>query len=63
MNDQLIPKQPRRLLQPSKQVLRDQLALAATEIERLRWKLDWLKQPWWKRLFRSPMSYIDHDHR
>lgn len=54
MSDQLIPRQPRRLRQPSKQVLRDQLALAATEIERLRGEVERLSKPWWKRMARMP---------
>lgn len=48
MNPQpdLIPRQPRRMKQPRKDVLREQLALAAAEIERLR-------TPWWRRIFRK----------
>lgn len=41
----LIPREPRRMKQPRKDVLREQLALAAAEIERLR-------MPWW-RIFRK----------
>ncbi|WP_312320681.1 hypothetical protein [Stenotrophomonas sp.] len=36
MNPQLFPRQPRRMRQPPKEVLRDQLATAADEVIRLR---------------------------
>ncbi|WP_312318889.1 hypothetical protein [Stenotrophomonas sp.] len=36
MNPQLFPRQPRRMRQPAKEVLRDQLATAADEVIRLR---------------------------
>ncbi|WP_268739007.1 hypothetical protein [Luteimonas fraxinea] len=36
--------------QPRKDVLRDQLVLAATEIERLRIENERLRRPWWRRL-------------
>ena len=36
--------------QPRKDVLRDQLVLAAAEIERLRIENERLRRPWWRRL-------------
>lgn len=36
MKQQLFPRQPRRLRQPSKDFLREQLAMAADEIIRIR---------------------------
>lgn len=45
----LFPRQPRRMRQPRKDVLRDQLALAASEIETLRAENQRLRQPWWLR--------------
>lgn len=60
MNEQLVPKLPRRLKQPTKQVLRDHLAVAASELERTHGELqrlqadnDRLRQPWWKRIRRK----------
>lgn len=46
----LFPRPPRRMRQPRKDVLRDQLALAATEIETLRAENQRLRQPWWLRV-------------
>lgn len=64
---ELIPRKPRRLKQPTKDVLREQLALAADEIIRLRQVIDTVKtlagwhdwqnpkpaRPWWRRIFRK----------
>jgi len=36
MNPQLFPRQPRRMKQPAKDMLREQLVLAADEVIRLR---------------------------
>ncbi|MDQ7302409.1 hypothetical protein [Stenotrophomonas sp. Sm0581] len=36
MNAQLFPREPRRMKQPAKDVLREQLAVAADEVIRLR---------------------------
>lgn len=47
----LFTLQPRRMKQPRKDVLREQLALAATEIERLRTENDRLRRRWWHRFF------------
>lgn len=61
----LIPREPRKLRQPTKEVLREQLALAADEIIRLRaamdgvtfaswgWSVETRKRPWWRRIFRN----------
>jgi hypothetical protein len=39
--------------QPRKDVLREHLAVAASEIERLRAENETLKRPWWQRLFHT----------
>lgn len=52
MKDQLIPRAPRRMKQPRKDVLREQLALAADEIARLRIENERLRRPWWRRIIR-----------
>ena len=49
----LIPREPRRMKQPRKDVLRDQLALAATTIETQRAQLERLQTPWWRRIWRD----------
>jgi len=56
MNGQqnLVPRQPRRLKQPRKDVLREQLALAADEIIRLRAENERLRLPWWRKRTRLP---------
>lgn len=61
MKQQLIPKARRRKRQPSAEVMRQQLALAADEIIRLRtayaaiWERKYADEPrpWWRRIFRS----------
>ncbi len=50
---QLIPRQPRRMQQPRKDVLREQLALAAETIERQAATIEHLRTPWWRRLWRK----------
>lgn len=50
MKEQLFPREPRRMKQPRKDVLRDQLVLAAAEIERLCNENERLRRPWWWRL-------------
>ncbi len=52
MTDQLFPRPPRRMKQPRKDVLREFLADAATEIERLRAENERLRTPWWRRLIK-----------
>lgn len=47
----LIPRQPRRMRQPRKDVLREELARAATTIEELRAELE-RRTPWWLRAIR-----------
>lgn len=62
MTDQLIPREPRRKKQPTADVLREQLRLAADEIIRLQRELDGartdlayakelLGRPAWRRIF------------
>lgn len=46
----LIPRHARRMRQPTKDTLREELARAATEIERLRIENEQLRLPWWRRL-------------
>ena len=46
--DQLFPRKPKRLRQPRKEVLREQLRLAADQIIELRAENHRLR--WWKRL-------------
>lgn len=50
MADQLFAREPRRMKQPRKDTLREQLVLAAAEIERLRIENERLRRPWWRRL-------------
>lgn len=50
---QLIPKQPRRMKQPRKETLREQLALAATTIEQQRTEIERLRAPWWRRIVKT----------
>lgn len=50
MTDQLFPRQPRRMRQPRKDQLRDELARAAERIERLETENERLRRPWWWRL-------------
>lgn len=52
MTDQLFPRQPRRMRQPKKDQLRDELARAAARIEALETENEHLRQPWWRRLIR-----------
>lgn len=52
--DPIPPRPPRRMKQPVKAVLREQLALAADEIERQRITIEHLRTPWWRRLWRKP---------
>lgn len=49
----LIPRAPRRMKQPRKDLLREQLALAATTIEQQRAELERLRAPWWRRIWRK----------
>ncbi|UHQ21930.1 hypothetical protein LVB77_14775 [Lysobacter sp. 5GHs7-4] len=47
---ELFPKPPRRMKQPTKGQLREQLADAAAELERRGALIDHLRTPWWRRL-------------
>lgn len=49
----LIPREPRRMKQPRKDLLREQLALAATTIEQQRAELERLRAQWWRRIWRK----------
>ena len=67
--NQLFPRQPRRMRQPRKDKLREELARAADTIEQQRQTIDYLERandvtrfavslnrpprPWWRRIFRS----------
>jgi hypothetical protein len=53
MSEQLFPRPPRRMRQPRKDVLRDELTRAADTIERQRIVIDRLRTPWWRRLLRK----------
>ncbi len=50
MTDQLFPRQPRRLKQPTKDVLRQHLARVTEENIRLRAENERLRAPWWRRI-------------
>ena len=50
MTDQLFPRPPRRMRQPRKDQLRDELARAAARIEALETENEHLRRPWWRRL-------------
>lgn len=52
MIDQLIPRLPRRMRQPRKDALREELARAASTIEQLRAENERLRAPWWRRIIR-----------
>ncbi len=59
MSAEMFPRAPRRMKQPRKAVLRDQLAQAATALAQkdaenahLRAVIDHLRRPWWRRVFR-----------
>ncbi len=49
----LIPRQPRRMKQPRKDLLREQLVLAAETIERQAATIERLRAPWWRRIWRA----------
>ncbi|KMM77044.1 hypothetical protein ACP93_02445 [Xanthomonas sp. NCPPB 1128] len=50
MTDQLFPRQPRRLKQPTKDLLRQHLASITEENIRLRAEVERLRSTWWRRL-------------
>ena len=53
MTDQLFPRPPRRMRQPKKDQLRDELARAAARIEALETENEHLRRlPWWRRLLK-----------
>lgn len=47
---ELFPRAPRRMKQPTKAQLRDQVAEAAAELERRGAIIEQLQKPWWRRL-------------
>lgn len=47
---QLFPKPRKRLRQPSKRILRDELRRAADRIIELQEENEALRRPWWKRI-------------
>lgn len=51
MTDQLIPRAPRRMKQPRKELLRDTVEALTAENIRLRQENERLRLPLWKRLF------------
>ncbi|HYG07720.1 MAG TPA: hypothetical protein VD865_15110 [Stenotrophomonas sp.] len=51
MTDQMFPKPPKRMRQPTKHYLRTCLAETAEENARLRAENERLRQPWWRRFF------------
>jgi len=52
--NQLFPKPPKRKRQPTAECYREQLVLAADEIERLRTALDRMRRPNRRRFMRRP---------
>lgn len=59
MSAEMFPRAPRRMKQPRKAVLRDQLAQAATALAQkdaenahLKAVIDHYRRPWWRRLLR-----------
>jgi hypothetical protein len=53
--NEILPKPPRKMLQPTKDELRRRIAIRDEELERLRALLDRLTppRPWWRRIFRG----------
>lgn len=49
---QLFPKPRKRMRQPRKDVMRDELRRAADRIIELRAENERLRRPWWRRIFR-----------
>ena len=47
---EMFHRPPRRMLQPTKDTLREQLALAAARIEMLEAALEKARRPWWVKL-------------
>jgi len=46
----LIPREPRRMRQPKKELLRQALEDMTAEVIRLRAENEQLRRPWWRRL-------------
>lgn len=49
----LIPREPRRMRQPRKELLRDAVAALTDENIRLRLEVERLRTPWWRRIWRK----------
>lgn len=49
----LIPRAPRRMRQPRKDLLREAVAALTDENIRLRLEVERLKTPWWRRMWRK----------
>ena len=52
----LIPRQPRQMKQPRKEMLRDAVVALTAENIRLREENARLRLPWWKRVLRTRRS-------
>ncbi|GHH52412.1 hypothetical protein [[Pseudomonas] boreopolis] len=52
MTNELFHRPPRRMLQPTKDQLREHIAQLAEENIRLRADIERLRTPWWQRIFR-----------
>lgn len=53
MTEQLFPRKPRRMKQPTKALLREYLDNATRELERVKAENERLRMPWWRRIIRS----------
>jgi hypothetical protein len=49
--NEILPKPPRKMLQPTKDELRRRLAVKDEELERLRALAINASRPWWRRIF------------
>lgn len=49
----LIPREPRKMRQPKKELLRQALEDMTSEVIRLRAEIEKLKTPWWRKVWRK----------